>query len=202
VSRFARFKIFRKLRDDEGGAVLIQFAAMIVGMMMVFLGGFECAQYVLSYQKAERVASSIADLVGQQNTGTINSSQLNDMLRAADQIAAPFDFENNGQVIITQVFGQSAGTNFGWRVCYGDGEGDSNVDQSGSTVTLPNNFTVPAGQAALVAEVILTYEPLIFTPMFQHVFERGALIRHTSLVLNRETPPSEINVDDGNDPQC
>lgn len=194
--------LLHPLRSSEDGAVLIQFAGMITGMMLLFLGGFEAAQYVLAYQKAERVANTVSDLVGQQPTSSLLSSQLNDILHAADEITRPFNFATGGKVIVTQIFGGDDGITLGWRACYGAGDGDSAVTVADDEVTLPNGMDLPAGQAAVIAESFITYDPVVNVPLFQNIFRPDTVIRHYSISLNREIPPSEITVNDGSDPQC
>lgn len=158
----------RRLRRDQGGALMIEMAFAIPVMVGLMLGGIEVARYVLLHQKLDRVASSIADLVSQAET--ISVPELQNIFDAAQYVAKPFDLPGGGTVIVSSVSNPlgSPPTQVNWQRSGGGSiPATSQVGTAGGAATLPSGFVVSDGQTIIIAEVFFDYTPWIIGDVTQ-----------------------------------
>ncbi|MEL6486343.1 MAG: hypothetical protein AAFQ13_04255, partial [Pseudomonadota bacterium] len=146
--------VWRRLAIDTRAVAMIEFAYTLPVFVGFGLVGIECTNLVLAHQKAERIASTLADQVA-GNMIPPNEAQIGDMFEAADQIAAPFEFSGEGNAIITAVLGaydvvdDEVQNKIAWQRCSAQDSfesqigdewtGSSNIGE-GPGVELPNDI--------------------------------------------------------------
>lgn len=172
--RPALCKPIRRLITDARGVSVVEFALMLPILVMVGAGGLEMTNFVLANQKVERIASVTADNVA-RNTLAPSEKSIVDTFAGVEELAAPFDFEANGRVILTGVIGVSQNgaivPKVVWQRCSGQLSGlNSSVGSEaadpafwaeGPNATLPNNIAIMQNQLVVVSEVAFRYEPMV-----------------------------------------
>ncbi len=146
------------LRDCRGG-VLVEFAFAVPIFLLIVLGCYDAARYVLINQKMDRAAATIADLVSQPET--ITQADLDNLFAAADEVMVPFDLAAEGRVIVTSI-SRAVGVNdpvINWQRLDDSALSVSSTLGSSGTPSLPDGFTVREGEDVIVAEVFFDYQP-------------------------------------------
>jgi Flp pilus assembly protein TadG len=162
---FQRF--FDALKRNSKGSILIETALIVPALMVLAMGGFEVTRFALAYQKVNRIAVSMADLVSQAKE--VNETDISGLFDAVKHIGEPFDVTDNGEVILTSVSLDGSGTpTVNWqRSGGGSYSGTSKVGSPGGTATLPSGFTLTAGDTVIIAEAFFNYSPAIFSDIVQ-----------------------------------
>ena len=145
---------------DRRGSVLMELAIGLPILVMILLGCFEAARFVLLDQKLARVAASTSDLVAQAEG--ISEAQITDLFSAADASAMPFDLAGTGRVIISSVTKPTtADPTVAWqRISSGTVAATSAIGTAGQTATLPAGLSLRQGENIIVAEVFYNYTPV------------------------------------------
>lgn len=162
--------IFRRLRElarCDSGIAYIEFAFAAPFLLALLMGGIEMTRYILITQKIEKVAMTVSDVSAQGQT--ITRADLNNIVTAAGEIMDPYNFTNNGYVIVssvTQTGTYSAGNPpiVNWQ--YGGGGNwvrPSRIGSPGLPATLPGNLTLNDKDNIIVAEVFYNFQPLVAT---------------------------------------
>lgn len=156
ISNFAR-DLFR----DIGGAIQVEFAFVAPILMMLCLGGFEAGRFILLNMKLDKGANTIADVVSQSSE--IQTADIDDVYSAVNYMVLPYDFGDQGIVIVSSVSLDSGGVPIvNWQY---SGAGTlaghpSKIGIEGETATLPDNFTLGSKENVIIAEVMYNYSPL------------------------------------------
>jgi len=191
------FRPLRTIWRDVRGVSVIEFGLMLPMLALIGAGGLEFINYVLAYQKIERIASISADNVA-RNTLAPSERSFVDTFAGVDEIAAPFDLEQDGRVIVTGVIGVPDNGNIVakivWQRCTGRLAGiGSRIGSEwkstpnwadGPAVTLPNNITLLQNQLVVVSEVAYRYRPLISVAQLRGHAPDG-IIRQLSVFVSR-----------------
>lgn len=179
-------KLFSKVRRfwaADAGAIAAEFGLVISILIVILMGCYEAARYILLNQKLDRTSSSVADLTAQASGMSVTI--MNDIYQAALQQSLPFDLAGSGRVIVSSVYRpDTADPVVQWQ-CAGAGaftSGTSSIGSEGGTATMPSDFTVGVGENVVVAEVLYDYEPF----MFEFIFE-PAVFRHSTFTRPRGT---------------
>ncbi len=178
---------FRRFAKERRGAVLIEFAFALPIMVLMLLGTFDTARYVLLHQKMDRAASTMADLVSRPPT--ISQAQIDSMFSAANELVQPFDLALNGRVIVTSISkatGQDALID--WQHEGAGGLTASSSLGASGTANLPAGFTVRDGENVIVTEVFFDYEP-----MFLHYVLSSGVVSHLAMRRPRRGDLSTLN---------
>lgn len=187
----------RTLWRDKRGISAVEFGLMLPMLALIGAGGLEFINYVLAYQKIERIASISADNVA-RNTLAPSERSFVDTFAGIDEIATPFNLEQDGRVIVTGVIGVpengSIVAKIVWQRCTGRLAGVSSRIGSewkatpnwaeGPNVTLPNNITLLQNQLVVVSEVAYRYRPLINVAQLRGHSPDG-IIRQLSVFVSR-----------------
>ena len=157
----------RRFAEDRSGAALIELGFAVPVLVMVLLGCFEAARYVLLHQKLDRAATSTADLVAQQNG--ITTAQMCDLFDAARQLMDPYDMATGGRVIVSSV--SRPDTNppkVSWQqTSVGTVTVTSGIGTTGNDATLPSGMVLQTGGNVIVAEAFYNYEPFFLGALFE-----------------------------------
>lgn len=195
--RWARF--VRGLRSDRRGLALLEFGLTLPIFMTIMLSGLELAWYALSNQQVNQLASQAADNAARVK-GTIDETDITEIMAATTLNGSRLDFGNRGRVIISSIQRNTAGTGqwIRWQRCSGsksaasaygvEGKGQNDATLTGIGKGTPQ-MTAGAGVAIILAEVRYDYKPLI-TSVF---FGNAVMKAETAYVVRQRTDLSLTN---------
>ncbi len=151
----------RSFLGDRRGTILIEMAFAVPILLILTLGCFDTARYILLHQKLDRAASTMADLVSRPTS--ISATQIDSMFSAASELVLPFTLSTDGHVIVTsmsRVAGDVA--RIDWQHTGGGSLSATSAigSTAGAVASLPTGFTVSEGENVIVAEVFFDFEPM------------------------------------------
>lgn len=151
----------RDLARDETGLAFLEFALILPVLLLLLLGGIEVSRYIQAAQKVDKLTHTIVDLVAQ--APTVSTSDLNQIMAAAEHIMTPYDFGDDGVIIVTCVGYNSAGKLVVKWQHKGGGSlaRNSKVGAVNGTPVLPTGFVVDARDNVLIAETYFRFQPMI-----------------------------------------
>jgi Flp pilus assembly protein TadG len=176
-----RFKeLLRHTGRDRRGAALMEFAVACPVFVTLLLGGVDLSRLLILNQKLDRIASGLGDLVAQADE--LTTTQMTQIFDATSHVAAPFDFTNEGAVVITSMSVSGGTPRINWqRTGGGSLSAASRIGSgTGSTVTLPSGMSVSGTETLIAAEVFFDFEP-----MFGLGLVPGARLYHRSFFRPR-----------------
>lgn len=156
------FRNARGFSSDSSGSTIIEFAFIIPIVLVMLLGGFDIARYILLNQKLDRAAATMSDLVSRPSN--ISAAEVNQLMIAAVEVVEPFDLATNGGVIVSSVYKQSGqAPSVTWQI---KGGGPirpvSLIGGVGNPPVMPNGFVIRDNENIITTEVYYDYEPLFF----------------------------------------
>ena len=113
-----------RLRRDERGLALIEFAFTLPLLLLVGLTGIEVANYAIANLRVSQIAMQMADNAARVRV-SMDETDVNEVMVGAKTIGANIDFANNGRVVLSDLEPRSAGSPAGpgqwirWQRCYG-----------------------------------------------------------------------------------
>lgn len=143
----------RGIARDRRGTALVEFAAVLPVVIVLWLGSLQLEDGIACNRKVTIATRAIADLVAQNVSGTMTRSDIDSNLSAVTMVLAPYD-ASRATVRITQVYTDSAlRTTVVWSRGY-------NVAgyAPATVVNMPVGLKVP-GTYMLYAEVGYAYRP-------------------------------------------
>lgn len=151
---------FQRLTDDRRGGAMLEFAFAMPVLIGLLMGGVEFARFALVNQKMERVTSFVGDFVARAEA--LDAADFGDYFAAANQLGAPFDLFQDGNIMVTSVTGEDTGPEVLWQqVGAGSVIEESEVGAPGDPAVLPEDFNVDEGEGLVVTEVWFDFEPLM-----------------------------------------
>lgn len=177
--------LLSRFRRDRRGVAALEFALILPILVLLALGCFEVPRYVLLWQRLERTASGVSDLVAQADE-PLTQDQMTDIFSSAKLLMAPYDIIKNGSIVVTSVNNPStpigATTNVTWRSACGTPNGAATPPVSlsgkmGSVGGTPTSF-FPAALLPLAKdnEVLVTEVYFTFTPVFKNFIYSGSTL--------------------------
>lgn len=150
----------RALARDRAGGVMVEFAAFCPVFMILLLGGVDLSRLIILNQKLDRVASSMGDLVAQADA--LTPTQLTQLFDATAHVATPFDFSQDGRVIISSISVTGGVMRINWQSAGGGGLSIASRIGVGANaaVTLPPGLVVTGNDTLIAAEVFFRFSPL------------------------------------------
>lgn len=158
--------ILKRFSSDICGAVALEFIVVMPFFMLLLLGGVEASRDVLLHQKLNRAASSVANIVAM--APSVSRDDVDMIVLGAKQLVRPYDFETEGNVVVTSVARRNGDAPVvSWQQI-GGGELAviSGVGEEGALANLPNGFTMLSNEDVIVAEVYYHFEPLFLSAIF------------------------------------
>jgi Flp pilus assembly protein TadG len=150
----------RAFSPNASGSTLVEFAFIVPIILLILLGGFDMARYILLNQKLDRAAATMSDLVSRPPN--ISKGEIDQLMIAAIEVVQPFDLATKGGVIISSIYkqvGKSAKVT--WQITGGGPvTPTSMVGSVGNTPTMPAGFIVRDSENVITAEVFFDYKPL------------------------------------------
>jgi len=187
-----------RFRRDRRGVAAIEFALILPILVLLALGCFEVPRYVMLWQRMERAASGVSDLVAQADE-PLTLDQLTDIMSSGKLLMQPYDVMASGNIIVTSVNNPTGGTtNVSWRVTCGSGGNTSKMGAVSSeppaaqTAAPSANFPTSLLPLAKDNEVLVTEVYYTFTPVFKTFIYTGS-----TLYANAFTRPRNHNLTTG-----
>ena len=203
-----------RLRRDESGLALIEFAFAAPIMLTLGLYGLEAANLALVNMRVSQVTANLADTasrIGLDSTlalKEIRESDIDDAFQAVRLQGGNYNITTNGRVILSSLEQNANGGQWiHWQRCVGQGKdssnnffestygaaGDGAVGKPTITGMGPTGgkITAPAKQAVMFVEAAYTYQPLVSSRLFG-----TPVIRSTAAFIVRDIR----NLADANNP--
>jgi Flp pilus assembly protein TadG len=170
--------LLRRLSSDRRGGLIAEFAAAMPVLVLMLLGGVEVSRFALLNQKMDRLATSMGDLVSQAET--LTTAEVDQLFLAAQHVAAPFDVQAKGRIIVTSSsipVGQPAGSTVivNWQRTTGVVDATSTIGTTtGAPAQLPSGLASP-NQTVISAEVFYEFTPLLIGALVpaQRIYHRA-----------------------------
>ncbi|AKI02768.1 Flp pilus assembly protein TadG [Hoeflea sp. IMCC20628] len=162
----------RKLRGDRAGVGAVEFALIAPVLIVLYMGSLEVSVAMSVNKKLARAASTVADLVTQDDS--IDKAFLQSMLNVAQSVMTPFRADGVA-VKITGISINGAGvatTKWSWQ------EDNTRPYVVGSTQTLPNDLAIP-NTFLVRTEVEFDHDLLLIMPGIQDVDFRTIHMKKT-----------------------
>ena len=166
----------RRLFAENDGVAVIEFAATMPFLVLVFLGGAEIVNYTLVHMTVNRIGMTVADNASRVTT-VIDESDITEAFGAAQAIGGKMDVLNNGRIVLSSLkpngkTGSQAGQTINWQRCYGklsvtpaygvQGAGASDATLAAGMGPTGSKITAATGTAVMFVEVSYDYQPLAF----------------------------------------
>ncbi|WP_417583971.1 TadE/TadG family type IV pilus assembly protein [Pelagibacterium sp.] len=164
-----------RLLANRKGMAAVEFALIVPVLLVSYLGATDVTQGLAIDRKLGQVASTVSDLVAQEDT--ITRDQVHGFFESGLAIMRPFDFESTKlRLTIIEVDGGSTevtgATARNWNI----------EARNGQSYDLPNDMiALSEGRYVVVADV--SYD---FVPMFGTVFNGTVSLEQRSLHVTRK----------------
>lgn len=160
-----------RLRRDERGIQLIEFAISLPVLLTLGLGGIEVANFAIASIRCSQIAMTVADNAGRVRT-SIDEADVNEVMVGAKLIGKGIKFSENGRIILSSLEQNEGKTGqwIRWQRCSGKKSAVSTfgVEGKGKTdSTLPsmgptgNKIAALPGTAVMFVEVVYDYQPIV-----------------------------------------
>jgi Flp pilus assembly protein TadG len=164
-------RLLARLRDDERGVQVVEFAIAIPALLTLGMGGIEVANYSIASIRCSQIAMTVADGAGRVRS-SIDEADINEMMIGAKQIGAGVKFAENGRIILSSLEQNAAknGMWIRWQRCSGKktatssyglegaGRTDSSLQEMGPE---GNKIAALSGTAVMFVEVVYDYQPIV-----------------------------------------
>lgn len=191
-----------RLRKDEGGVALIEFAFAAPIFLTLILAGLELTNIALAHLRVSQVAMTVADNAGRVPAG-IDEANIYEVFAGANIVAGSLDFENQGRVVLSSLEdngkkGKKHGQTINWQRCWGgldedpayglQGWGEDNDELEPGMGPSNNRITALPDTAVMFVEATYVYDPL-----FADGFVDPITIRYESAFNVRGRENNEIS---------
>ena len=152
-------------------------------LIILLLGGFEVARYLIVQQKAEKMAYSIADVATQFDDEDFGVGRRQLAFSATSQIMRPYPFGDDGLAILSSVYKDPKDKSAKVRWQCKTATGLTNTSAVGAATAmrnLPGNLLLDDKDNVVVSEVYYR-----FSPIFQTVFLKPFVIHRMAMFRPR-----------------
>lgn len=161
----------RRLRRDERGVQLVEFAVALPVLLTLGLGGIELANYTIASIRCSQISMMVADNAGRVRD-SIDEADVNEIMVGAKLMGSGVKFSQNGRIILSSVEQNAAknGQWIRWQRCAGGKTATSSygVQGTGQTDTslqaigpAGNQIAASSGTAVMFVEVVYDYQPIV-----------------------------------------
>lgn len=184
-----------RLRKDQSGLAIIEFAYSLPVLLVMCMGGLEVANLAMAHMRVSQIAMLVADNASRVRT-SIDEADINEIFTGAEASAGTLNFKANGKIILSDLepnglASPNTGQYIRWQRCWGTGgftssygvtdDGKTNSSMATGMGPTGNKITSGSGTAVMFVEVAYTYQPLISNSIFG-----SKTIRYTSAFNVRE----------------
>lgn len=175
----AALRRLKRLRRDQSGVALIEFAYSLPFLSILGLGGVELANYSITHMRVSQIAVSLADNASRAKQEIVagvprmREYDVNDAFAAAQLQSGGLDIQTNGRLILSSLETNTDGGQwihwqrcFGAKTAYKSSYGKQGDGATGTSVTgmgpAGDRVAAESGYAIMFVEVVYDYRPLIF----------------------------------------
>lgn len=166
-----------RLRRDEHGVAMVEFAMVAPIMAMMIVSGVELANFALTHMRVSEIANTVSDNAGRVTSG-MDEANVYEIFAGAGVIGKSIDFEKNGRVVLSSLQengnnGNAKGQKIEWQRCWGklavqpsygkEGKGKSDAALANGMGKSGHRITSVGGTAVMFAEVSYDYRPIFFS---------------------------------------
>lgn len=183
--------ILQRLRNNQSGTVLIEFAFAMPIFMGLGMYGSETSMVAITNTRISQAALNLADnasRLGQTDTGvitpTITESDIINVLKGTEIQSKGLKLFENGRVIISSLEVTSSGQQFiRWRRCKGMRDIDSNYDDDKNNDNITDPAFIGMGQEDEEAKavgnsaVMFVEVEYVYQPLFGNLFMQKPILR-------------------------
>ena len=178
-------RLARRLRRDERGVQLVEFAISLPVLLTLGLGGIEVANFAVASIRCSQISMMVADNAGRVRD-SIDEADINEIMVGAKQMGSGVKFSQNGRIILSSVE-QNAGKTgqwIRWQRCAGAkvatssygvqdaGKSDASLQAIGPA---GNQIAPLPGTAVMFVEVVYDYQPIVSNRILG-----GRVLRYTA----------------------
>ena len=163
---------------DERGVAHVEFALVLPVLMILLLTGIEVGRYTFLHLKMQHASFVMGDIVSRD--ASMTNCTLDGLFGAIQHATKPFEFEDNGTVIVSGVSKQEAENNpkVRWQATgAGNLSATSAVGSPVNNADLPDGFTLQDDQSILVVELYFQTEPWLLGFVPQTVIDKTTYYR-------------------------
>jgi len=142
-----------RLRRDQLGVSVVEFAMLLPLMLMLYLGAVEISQAVAIDRKVTLTSRTVADLASQASL--IPSSDMSNILKASSAVIVPYDATKLKVTVSEVTIDNNGNATIAWSCTLG-----GTAHAVGSSVSLPAALDV-ANTSLLWGEAAYTYTPAV-----------------------------------------
>lgn len=176
---FANTSFVTRLRADQQGLALVEFAYSLPLLLVLSMSGLEVAHLAIAHMKISQIATLVADNASRVRI-SIDEADVNEIFTGAELSSAGLNFKANGKIILSDLEPNglappNTGQYIRWQRCYGSSNFTSSYGVTGSGKTDPglqgmgpsgNKISSMPGTAVMFVEVAYSYQPLISESIF------------------------------------
>jgi Flp pilus assembly protein TadG len=173
-------RLLLRLRHDQSGLALLEFAFALPIVLVLALSGAEITNFVITKMRLSQIALHLADNAARIGSGsqlqakTISEADINDLITGADMQSGELKLLTNGRVILSSIEpdpSNSGKSRIRWQRCSGGktsfasgygAQGDKNLAGVGPT---NRQVTAPTDGVTMFVQVQYQYTPLIKTSL-------------------------------------
>ncbi len=194
----------RRLRRDDRGLALIEFAFSLPVLLILCMCGLEAANLALAHLRISQIAMLVADNASRVRT-SIDEADVNEIMIGANQSTQSLRLQANGRIFLSDLepnglTGPNEGQYIRWQRCWGNGaftssygvagNGQTNAsmkDGMGPGTTAATKVKAMSGTAVMFVEVAYRYQPIVSNAIFG-----PKVIRYSSAFNVRERTDQAI----------
>jgi hypothetical protein len=170
-----RLPLLARLRRDERGVALIEFAYALPLILALAFAGLETANLAAAHLKVSQMGMMVADNAGRVLT-RIDEADINEVFDGARQIGESLDFNAHGRIVLSslqenKLASPKTGQMINWQRCTGaltsvapaygiEGKGKLDASLQGMGKT-GNKIQSAPGTAVMFVEITYDYQPLL-----------------------------------------
>lgn len=164
------------LRDCNSGVSVVEFALALPVVMLVAVGGLECANVALAHLRVSQIATTTADTSARVLT-QMDETDVEEAFAGVDVMGNRINFASRGRVVLSSLepngqSGSNGGQKITWQRCHGSlavapsygrqGDGATNASLAAGMGPTGRKITAGTGTAVMFVEVTYQYQPLIY----------------------------------------
>jgi len=181
LRRFAR-RADRMGRDRRGSAV-VEFAVILPVLLAIWAGMTELAHAIDEWRKLTLLGRTVADLTAQGDAkNPVSTTLMSDIFASAATVMRPFNTAN-AKIVVSAIGVSLQNGVLSPSVCSSLANGNATARNTGpaNDITVPPGYQT-AGMRYVLAEVSITYTPMIGTALVNLVKGVGKTITFSSAV--------------------
>jgi hypothetical protein len=164
------------LAASKRGVSMVEFALALPVVMLVAVGGLECANVALAHLRVSQIATTTADTSARILT-QMDETDIEEVFAGVDVMGNRIGFASRGRVILSSLepngrTGTAAGQKITWQRCHGSlnvapsygrqGAGANDASLALGMGPTGRRITAATGTAVMFVEVTYNYQPLIY----------------------------------------